>query len=170
MIDKRGKRPPVRSLSDIAARLVDPVLRKKSGMTAELAVAWPQIVGPRLEGQTRPLEFRWPPRRGEDDPFEPATLVIGAEPVAALRLQHQTSELIQRINRLYGFPAVARIKITQMPVMETGRSNKPPARPLNAADRERIEAMVGHIEDEALKARLKAFAEATLSRADRKRD
>ncbi|MEN3793876.1 DciA family protein [Fulvimarina sp. MAC3] len=167
---KRKRRPPTRSLSDIAAKLIDPVLRKKAGMTAELALAWPQIAGPRLAGQTRPLEFRWPPKRGEDDPFEPATLVIGAEPAAALRLQHQTSELIQRINRLYGFVAVGKVKITQMPVMEASRSNKPGTRSLSRADHQKIEAMVGHIEDETLRQSLKAFAEATLSRSDRTRD
>ncbi|MDY8109433.1 DciA family protein [Fulvimarina sp. 2208YS6-2-32] len=164
------RRPPVRSLSDIAARLVDPVLQKKAGMTAELAVAWPQIAGPRLAGQTRPLEFRWPPKRSEDDPFQPATLVVGAEPMAALRLQHQTSELIARINRLYGFPAIAKIKITQMPIMEPQRNNKPPLRALTAADRRKVEEMVGHIEDETLKASLKGLAEAMLSRGDRSRD
>ncbi|MER0239340.1 DciA family protein [Fulvimarina sp. MAC8] len=167
---KPKRRPPPRSLSDLASKLVDPVLRKKAGMTSELALAWPQIAGPRLTGQTRPLEFRWPPKRGEDDPFEPATLVIGAEPAAALRLQHQTSELIARINRLYGFIAVAKVKITQMPVMEASRSNKPSSRRLNLSDRQKIEAMVGHIEDETLRESLKAFAEATLSRSDRKRD
>lgn len=168
-IPKPKRRPPARSLSDIAAKLVDPVLRKKAGMTSELALAWPQIAGPRLAGQTRPLEFRWPPKRGEDDPFEPATLVVGAEPAAALRLQHQTGELISRINRLYGFVAVGKVKITQMPVMEAARSSKPGTRPLSQADHRKIEEMVGHIEDETLRNSLKAFAEATLSRSDRDR-
>ncbi|EAU40057.1 hypothetical protein FP2506_02410 [Fulvimarina pelagi HTCC2506] len=168
--ERPKRKPPARSLSDVAAKLVDPVLRKKAGMTSELALAWPEIAGPRLAGQTRPLEFRWPPKRGEDDPFEPATLVIGAEPAAALRLQHQTSELIARINRLYGFVAVAKVKITQMSVMEASRSNKPGTRPLDDADRLKVEAMVGHIVDETLRQSLRAFAEATLGRTDRKRD
>ena len=52
----------------------------------------------------------------EDDPFEPAVLVIACEGVAALHLQHETGEIISRINAFFGFNAIGRIRIVQKPV------------------------------------------------------
>ena len=52
----------------------------------------------------------------EDDPFQPATLIIACEGFAALHVQHETGEIIGRINSFLGFNAVGRIKIVQKPV------------------------------------------------------
>ena len=52
----------------------------------------------------------------EDDPFEPATLVIACEGFAALHVQHETGEIIGRVNAFLGFNAIGRIRIVQKPV------------------------------------------------------
>lgn len=152
-------------LADLAGRLMDPILRRKAGMTTGLVAAWADIAGPRLADSTRPEKLVWPARRSDLDPFEPATLVVACEAAAALRLQHQTSELLSRVNAFFGFAAVSRIKIVQKAVSSGGSSRKPRLRDLDASDVARIEDMVSRVEDPKLSKALRDFAEATLRRS-----
>ena len=152
-------------LADLAGALMDPILRRRAGMTTGLLAAWPEIAGPRLAEATRPEKLVWPPRRDETDPFEPASLVVACEAASALRLQHQTSELLARVNAFFGFPAVARIRIVQKPVSREHRDRRPKLRELRREDTARIDAMVANIEDEKLREALRAYAAATLRRS-----
>ncbi|MCB8837418.1 DciA family protein [Aurantimonas sp. VKM B-3413] len=160
------RRRGVRPLADVVSELMDPILRRKAGMTTGLVAAWADIAGPRLSDATRPEKLVWPPQRGEAvDHFEPATLVLACEAAAALRVQHQSSELIARVNAFFGYPAVARIKLVQKPVTTHRPDKRPPLRELTADDHRRVEAMVARIEDPGLRAALTAFAEASLQRS-----
>ncbi|MEF2070475.1 DUF721 domain-containing protein [Consotaella aegiceratis] len=158
------KRTGTRPLGDIAADILDPVLVKKAGMSSALAVSWADIVGARLAGISRPERLRWPPRRSEDDPFEPATLVVACEGSGALFLQHQTGELIARVNAMFGFAAVARIQIVQRPVHVERPSHKPTLRTLGAEERRKIAELTQTIEDPALRAALTAYGESLAQR------
>ena len=147
-----GKRPGGNAvpLSDIAGDVIDPLLRKRAGMTLGLVQSWDEIVGERLAASTRPEKIAWPRRLGDDDPFEPATLVVACEGAAALRLQHETGEVVARVNAFLGFAAVGRVKIVQKPV-----AARPPvrARPrlLTGAETAKIENVVTEIEDDGLR-------------------
>ena len=103
-------------VSDLASAILDPVLRKRAGISIGLVQSWDEIAGPRLAGHTRPEKIVWPRRMHEDDPFQPATLVIACEGFAALHVQHETGEIIGRVNAFLGFNAIGRIKIVQKPV------------------------------------------------------
>src|SRR5690606_30781748 len=92
----------------------------------------------------------WPRRLHEDDPFEPATLVIACDGSAAFRLQHETGEIIARVNAFLGFMAVARIKIVQKSVAPQVKP-KPKLRPLSGAEEKRLDGMVSGIEDDGLR-------------------
>lgn len=145
-----GNAAPV---SDVAARLLDPLLRRRTGLSVALVQSWEEIVGPGLAGATRPERIRWP-RRDEDQPFEPGTLIVACEGAAALRLQHVTGEIVERVNAFIGYPAVGRVRIVQKPV-DTGRTSKKVALPqLGASERARIGNLVEKIEDEDLRAAL----------------
>ncbi|MBO0902794.1 DUF721 domain-containing protein [Jiella sonneratiae] len=156
----RGARP----LAEVSGELMDPILRRKAGMTTGLVAAWAGIVGDRLAETTLPEKLQWPKDRAQGDAFSPATLVVAAEPKAALRLQHQTGEILSRVNGFFGFHAVAKIRFVQKPVARAKRDMRPRMRTLGAGDREKIAAMVARIEDPKLKAALVAYAEATLAR------
>lgn len=151
-----GKRPfgnPV-PVSDLATEILDPVLRKRAGMSIGLVQSWEEIAGPRLAGRSRPEKIQWPRRVHEDDPFEPAVLVIACEGVAALHLQHETGEIINRVNAFLGFNAIGRIRIVQKPVMAGKDKPKPSLRPLTAAEKAKLSGTVGLIEDGGLRASL----------------
>jgi hypothetical protein len=141
-------------VSDLATEILDPVLRKRAGISIGLVQSWEEIAGPRLANRSRPEKIQWPRRMHEDDPFEPAVLVIACEGMAALHLQHETNEIINRVNAFLGFTAIGRIRIVQKPMtMDKGRP-KPTLRPLTASEKAKLSGTVGLIEDDGLRASL----------------
>lgn len=148
-------------VSDLAGEILDPVLRRRAGISIGLVQSWEEIVGPRLAASTRPEKVQWPRRAGEDDPFEPASLVIACEGTSALRLQHETAEIIARVNAFLGFAAVGRIRIVQKPVVAPGRL-RPPRRSLTQAEQDRVRGVVGGVDDAGLKQSLHRLGEAVL--------
>lgn len=151
-----GKRPfgnPV-PVSDLATEILDPVLKKRAGISIGLVQSWEEIAGPRLASHSRPEKIQWPRRLHEDDPFEPAVLVIACEGMAALHLQHEASEVINRVNAFLGFNAIGRIKILQKPVLSAKARPKPQPRPLSEAEKSKLARTVGKIEDDGLRASL----------------
>jgi hypothetical protein len=160
-----GKRPsgnPV-PVSDLATDILDPVLRKRAGISIGLVQSWEEIVGARLAANSRPEKIQWPRRMHEDDPFEPATLVIASEGMAALHLQHQTGEIISKVNAFLGFMALGRVKIVQKPLTAAKHRQVPVLRPLSEPEKTRLAKTVGRIEDNELRASLERLGATILS-------
>jgi hypothetical protein len=162
MAGKRRGNYPV-PLGDVATTILDPVMRKRAGMSTALLQCWDEIAGERLAANTRPERIAWPRRAREDDPFEPATLIIACEGAAALRLQHQTAEIISRANAFLGFAAIGRIKIIQKRVTQAMRSDKPSLRTLTDGERARVASSVEPIADDALRASLERLGRSVLA-------
>ena len=135
-------------VSDLASAIIDPVLRKRAGVSIGLVQSWEKIV--------------WPRRLHEEDPFEPATLVIACEGAAALHLQHETGEIIGRVNAFLGFAAIGRIKIVQKPVRHNRGPEPARLRELDREEVSRIARSVGGIEDEGLRASLERLGRSVL--------
>ncbi|RCW79304.1 DUF721 domain-containing protein [Phyllobacterium bourgognense] len=151
---KKGFRP----LADPAAGILDPVLRKRAGITIELVQAWEEIVGPAVGAQSRPLKLLWPRRAHENDPFQPATLVVACQGFTAMRIQHETGEIISRVNAFLGFAAVGRIKIEQKPV-EQPVAKRRTLPPVDAATADKISRSVEPIEDDGLREALQRLGQ-----------
>jgi hypothetical protein len=162
MAGKRQGNYPV-PLGDVATTILDPVMRKRAGMSTALLQCWDEIAGERLATSTRPERIAWPRRAYEDDPFEPATLIIACEGAAALRLQHQTAEIISRANAFLGFAAIGRIKIIQKRVTQAMRSDKPSLRTLTEGERARVASSVEPIANDALRASLERLGRSVLA-------
>lgn len=141
-------------VSDLATAILDPVLRKRAGISIGLVQSWEEIVGQRLAAASRPEKIQWPRRMTEDDPFEPAVLVVACEGLAALHLQHQTGEVVSRVNAFLGFNAIGRIRIVQKPLAGPARKQKPALRPLSGLEKTRLSGVVAPVEDEGLRASL----------------
>jgi hypothetical protein len=142
------------AVSDLASEILDPVLRKRAGISIGLVQSWEEIAGPRLAERSRPEKIQWPRRMHEDDPFEPAVLVIACEGTAALYLQHETGEIIARVNAFLGFSAIGRIRIVQKPMTDRAAKPRPRLRALSDEERNRLKTTVGNIDDEGLRASL----------------
>ncbi|MBL8584542.1 MAG: DUF721 domain-containing protein [Rhizobiaceae bacterium] len=156
-------RNPV-AVSDLTDAIIDPVLRRRTGLSVALVQSWEEIVGPRLAASSRPERIRWPRRVGEDDPFEPAVLVIACSGVSALHLQHETAEVLSRVNAFLGYQAIGRIRIEQKPVADTSRKPALPPRSLTEPERTFLDRTVGAIEDDGLRASLERLGATILTR------
>ena len=111
-------------LANTASSLIDPLLRKRAGIGIELVEAWPQIVGDDIAKSCLPLKINWRKRASQYDSYEPATLVIACEGFSAMSVQHQSMEIIQKVNVFFGFHAVDRLKIEQKSVSRVADTQK----------------------------------------------
>ena len=151
-------------VSDLVGAILDPVLRKRAGISVGLVQSWEEIVGPKVAAQSRPEKILWPRRAHEDDPFQPATLVIASEARAAMHIQHETTEIIGRINSYLGFPAIGRIRIVQKPMIGAPAKPKPQLRPLTPGENTKLAGRLSAIEDEGLRQSLEALGRTVLGR------
>ncbi|WP_297322554.1 DciA family protein [uncultured Bartonella sp.] len=148
-----GLKPKTKQFQPLAktvASLLDPVLQKKTGLSLELIENWPHLVGEHIAHSTMPLKIIWPRRISVDDPFKPATLVVGCEGYAAMILAHENIEILQRINAFFGYVAISRIKIEQCVVEQD--AVKPNVRAvIDETDRKVVGELTRQIENEELR-------------------
>ena len=119
--------------------------------------SWPEIAGQALAETSMPLKMKWPRRASESDDFQPGTLIIAAEGMAALHIQHQTGELIQRVNAFMGYRAIDRNRIEQKPVAKA--APKKPQRPVSQRKLRHVEELAAGFEDEALRESIRRLGE-----------
>src|SRR5689334_16759146 len=125
---------------------------KKQGFAStELVTRWKDIAGADIAAHAEPLKLQWP-RAVEGEPPEPATLVLRVEGPAAIEIQHQSAVIIERINRFFGWQAVGRIALRQAPLSRPKVKAAPPK--LDAAEVARVEATLGAVTDDELRAAL----------------
>ena len=138
-----SKRPPTRS----APPQPEPQRANRSRAVAELLPAiggaafkrfgfvqsaivsrWPEIVGERWAGVSAPESLRFPPGQKAD-----GTLHLVVKGAHAPMLQCITPEIAERVNRFFGYAAVARIQIRQGEVAAREPRRAPPSlRPVPA--------------------------------------
>ena len=120
---------PARAVGDLAARPIADMLGKRGFAGADLFTHWRAIVGEDLANRCAPERIAWPRETG-DDPETPsargATLHVRVSGPQAIEVQHRANEIIERVNRMYGFAAIARLRIVQAPVgIREERPEKP---------------------------------------------
>lgn len=157
-----------RQISEVANRLIDPVLAKRAGISTLLLGSWDEIAGIDFSDCTRPEKISWPRRAsemtGEDGGHQPGVLTIACEGARALFLTHAQDELIQRINGFFGFPAVRQIRIVQKPVTPQAKPHRK-VRPLAHAEAKHLDDLVSGIENESLRKALTRLGSAVMGSA-----
>ncbi|WP_332060659.1 DUF721 domain-containing protein [Bartonella sp. CB74] len=144
------------SLSKTVSEILDPILRKKIGLNVALIEHWLQIAGRDIGEHTMPLKIIWKCRVNQNEAFQPATLIVACEGCVALKLMHETDELLHRINSFFGYIAIDRIKIEQKHTsILTDHLVARPA--LNEKEKKRIKKMLEGVEDENLRQSLYEF-------------
>jgi hypothetical protein len=163
MAGRRG----VVQISEIANGVLDPVLARRAGINTTLLGMWDDIVGPEFAACTRPEKIKWPRRASQDDAFLPGTLTIACEGARALFLAHSQDQLIQRLNSVFGYPAVDRVKIVQKPMTHATRRNV--VNDLSEPDKRRLDDMVSDIEDPKLREALSRLGKGVIGKAKGRR-
>ena len=135
-----------KALAAMLPRIARPAFAKRGFVEASVLTDWPVIVGPVLAEETRPMRLSFP--RGARTE---GTLQIRVTGALATELQHLAPLVIERINRYFGFGAVARLTLSQGPVIRPPRKRRRPLPDPGPAALRRLEACVAAIEDEELR-------------------
>lgn len=152
------------SVADLLIDVLKPAARKRGFASTDLFKNWPEIVGRAYAEVTQPERLSWPRRLedGGEEGFEPATLIVRCEGSRALLFQHEAPLILERINAMFGFPAVARIRIVQKPIYRPYVPRAPRLRPLSAAQEKHVAAITAEIDDPGLKEALVRLGRAVL--------
>lgn len=143
-------------LADLVGGAVNQAFARQGFAAVEIVTHWEDIAGPELAQRSEPMRLSWPKR---DDPDSIGTLVVRVEGAYAIELQHSTAQVMERVNRYFGWRCVGRIVIRQGPVTRRPKAPAAPAEPEPAAVAE-IARTIGPFADESLGrsiARLGAF-------------
>jgi hypothetical protein len=128
---------------------------------------WREIVGDRLARVTRPQKLT--KGRGGG-----GTLELRVAGPAALLVQHQAEDILQRVNLFLGAGSVDKLRIAQGPVkpppeIAAAPKRRPAAQPLAAHEEAALKAAVAEAPD-MLKGPLERLGRAVLSDPDKGRD
>jgi len=112
------------AIGAFVARMLDPIARSRGFATTALLTEWPAVVGADLAQFTSPDKVIWP--RRSDDPegkgtnsnwrIEGATLVLKVDGPRAIEVQHQAEQILERVNRYFGYRAIAQLRFLQAPL------------------------------------------------------
>lgn len=95
-------------MSRMVPEVAGKALGKKGLGYGKLVTEWRQIAGPELGDATAPVKLAFPRAERSD-----ATLTIEVVPARAVEVQHVLPQLLERVNAVFGYRAVARIKLVQ---------------------------------------------------------
>jgi hypothetical protein len=141
-----------RQVARLLGAVLEPSARRRGFAEASLLADWATIVGPVLARRCQPVRVDHAPGRRSG-----GTLVLQVGSGAALEIQHQAPQLIERINTYFGHRAIRQIRLLQMPLPPTPAPTPPEPRPLSREVEARLAASVTHVPDEALREALLAL-------------
>jgi hypothetical protein len=156
-----------RPLSDLLRPALADALKAQGFAAVDLMRHWPSIAGPRLAGRTLPLRVLYPPRpKGAqpDAPREPATLVLRVESAFALEAEMESAVIVERINAVFGWRCVGRLRIRQGPVAAPASPARPAARTIATDEAEALADKLGGIAEEGLRRSLERLGREVLGR------
>jgi len=144
-----GPRHMSRMIPDVAGK----ALGKKGLGYGKLVTDWATIVGADLGEATAPVKLSFPKGERTD-----ATLTIDIIPARAIEVQHSMPQLIERVNAVFGYRAVARIKLVQRPPTKT--APPPNLRPLSLSEESDLVELTQVVPDGELRAALESLGRA----------
>ena len=112
----RGGAP--RAIADLMPDIGRAAFRKFGFVQSSVVTRWSEIVGERYAAVTAPESIRFP--QGKRDG---GTLNLTVSSAHAPMLQHIAPELIERVNRFFGYNAVSKFKMTQGQVLPKPRQS-----------------------------------------------
>jgi hypothetical protein len=112
----------VRAAGDLVGSIAGVTFKRFGFVQGAVVSRWAEIVGERYAGVSAPESIRFPAGRKSG-----GTLTLSVEGAHAPLMQHLGPLIMERVNRFFGYEAVARIAFRQ------GRSPKAQARPRRPA-------------------------------------
>ncbi len=114
-----------RSIAELMPQAGGAAFRRFGFIQSAVVSRWAEIVGPRYAGVSSPESIRFPAGKREA-----GVLTLVVEGAHATMMQHVAPAIIERVNRFFGYAAVARVTIRQSAgVARRAPTPKPAAAP-----------------------------------------
>jgi len=122
---ERARGGPARAIADLMPQIGRTAFRRFGFVQSSIVTRWPEIVGEIHARVCVPEAIRFPPGEKSD-----GILQLVVVPAHAPLIQHVIPEIIERVNRFFGYAAVSRVKIRQgvvKPPSAERRASAPPS-------------------------------------------
>ena len=116
--DEAPRQGRARAAGELVGQVGGQSFRRFGFVQSAIVSRWPEIVGDRYAKVSSPESIRFPAGKRSG-----GTLTLLVEGAHSPLLQHLTPLIVERVNRFFGYPAVARI------VFRQGRAVREPERP-----------------------------------------
>jgi hypothetical protein len=108
---QRPRGGEARAVSALMPDIGRAAFRRFGFVQSSVVSRWDEIVGARYAAVSAPEAIRFPVGKKSD-----GTLELTVEGAHATMIQHVLPEIMDRVNRFFGYGAVARVKVRQGPV------------------------------------------------------
>src|SRR6478736_3365072 len=113
-----------KAIGAYVANMLDPIARARGFAITSLLSEWPAVVGEELARFTAPEKVVWPRRSEDGEAASPqsawrtdgAILVLKVDGPRAIEVQHRSEQILERVNRYFGYRAIAQLRFLQAPV------------------------------------------------------
>ena len=105
---ERPRGGPARQVADLVPQIGRAAFRRFGFVQSSVVTRWPEIVGPHHAKVCLPESIRFPPGEKSEGILQLVVL-----PAHAPLIQHVIPEIIERVNRFFGYKAVVRVKLRQ---------------------------------------------------------
>jgi len=157
------KRPPSRPteaprrnhavrVADIVPAVGDKAFRRFGFIQSSVVSRWAEIVGARYAAVSAPESIRFPAGKRAD-----GVLTLSVEGAHAPMMQHVAPTIVERVNRFFGYPAVARVAIRNGTPLRSARPARPEAPRPDAVSAEMGDSLRA-VSDPELRAVLESLA------------
>ena len=105
---ERERGGAAKAIADLMPEIGRTAFRRFGFVQSSVVTRWPEIVGERHARHCAPEAIRFPPGEKSE-----GILQLVVTPAHATIVQHVIPEIIERVNRFFGYNAVARVKLRQ---------------------------------------------------------
>lgn len=127
-VSEAQERPRVggpRQIADLMPQIGAAAFRKFGFVQSSIVTRWAEIVGAHYAAISTPDSIRFPAGQKAGGTLQ-LTVMSGHAPM----IQHVLPDIIERVNRFFGYAAVARVAMKQGMVSPTEPARRPPPRNL----------------------------------------
>ena len=150
-----SRRAGLRALAVSLPRVTKRLFGTRGFAEGGLVADWPGIVGTELAARCRPGKLAF--ARGAER--RNGTLTLRVEAPFATEVQHMAPQIMERINGYFGYGAVARLRLQQVPY-SPGPAPEQPEPGLDAEPSPELAARLNAVEDPELRAALSRLGRA----------